>query len=401
MASISILFLAANPFSTTRLALDEEARAIELNLSRSAHRDSFDFRTRWAVRPDDVLGALNEFQPTIVHFSGHGSSAGSIMLHKEFGEAVPISRAALKSVFASAGRDVKLVLLNACFSREQAVALSSIVDCVIGMRAGIADEAACAFAGAFYGALGYGKSIRDAYDQGITAIQLCGLPDDSIPVLVARKGIDPAKLYLLWNASEAETPYERELREARAKSRKRRKREGPLYGKMFLCRHLPSIIRRFHHRGHVSLLLVDIDDLTVINKRHGTEVGDAVLQRVDLIVRKTEGIAYSARCGDDTFYAISLRTNLKAMKQKANELRDAISEFNWESIARNLYVTGSFGVAEWHKGEDTMDWIVRAGEGLLSAKKAGPNTIRTGPLYLPVPLYKKLPSKRDLWDLIS
>src|ERR1051325_8582017 len=68
-----ILFLAASPHDTSRLALDREARAIHLELKRSGYRDRFDFVTRWAAEPLDLLRELRELKPTIVHFSGHGA----------------------------------------------------------------------------------------------------------------------------------------------------------------------------------------------------------------------------------------------------------------------------------------------------------------------------------------
>ena len=42
MTKHTILFLAANPVGTDRLALDEEARAIQEDFDRSGHRDKFD-----------------------------------------------------------------------------------------------------------------------------------------------------------------------------------------------------------------------------------------------------------------------------------------------------------------------------------------------------------------------
>ena len=71
-----ILFLAANPLDTDRLALDREARAIQLELKRSGYRDRFEFVTRWAAEPLDLLRELRELKPTIVHFSGHGMRIG-------------------------------------------------------------------------------------------------------------------------------------------------------------------------------------------------------------------------------------------------------------------------------------------------------------------------------------
>jgi len=67
-----ILFLAANPSGTDRLVLDREAHAIQVELERSRWRDRFEFVTRWAVEPLDLLRELRKLRPAIVHFSGHG-----------------------------------------------------------------------------------------------------------------------------------------------------------------------------------------------------------------------------------------------------------------------------------------------------------------------------------------
>ena len=53
-------YLAANPCDTDRLALDREAHAIHVELTRSGYRDRFDFVTRWAAEPLDLLRELRE-----------------------------------------------------------------------------------------------------------------------------------------------------------------------------------------------------------------------------------------------------------------------------------------------------------------------------------------------------
>ena len=69
---IVVLFLASNPADAKQLRLDEEARSIGDMIRKAKHRDSVSFESRWAVQPMDVLQAINELNPTIVHFSGHG-----------------------------------------------------------------------------------------------------------------------------------------------------------------------------------------------------------------------------------------------------------------------------------------------------------------------------------------
>ena len=44
-----VLFLAADPRDTTRLAQDEECAAIEHELRLTLGRDEFEFRSKWAV----------------------------------------------------------------------------------------------------------------------------------------------------------------------------------------------------------------------------------------------------------------------------------------------------------------------------------------------------------------
>ena len=67
---ITVHFMASNPTDTPSLRLDEESRTIMEKIRMSEYRDSVKFETRWATRASDILQALNETNPTIVHFSG-------------------------------------------------------------------------------------------------------------------------------------------------------------------------------------------------------------------------------------------------------------------------------------------------------------------------------------------
>jgi hypothetical protein len=112
------------------------------------------------------------------------------------GQPQRVSTAALQDAFEAAGSSVKLVVLSACYSEPQAAALLSRVDCVVGMRGSIGDDAARSFAIGFYGGLGDRESVAIAYKQGRAAIRLQGLPDADLPQLHARPGVDAARLVL-------------------------------------------------------------------------------------------------------------------------------------------------------------------------------------------------------------
>src|SRR4051812_18998986 len=99
MNKIKVLFLAANPAGTLPLTLDEEIRQITAKVRASEHRDSLELVSRRAVRPDDLLRALLEVRPHVVHFSGHGSCATELILLDDRGDPKPVSQEALVHVF--------------------------------------------------------------------------------------------------------------------------------------------------------------------------------------------------------------------------------------------------------------------------------------------------------------
>lgn len=194
---VTVLFLAANPRDTTRLALDEEARDIEAKIRAAEHRDLLQLETRWAVRPDDLLQAMNEHEPTVLHFSGHGEPDG-IVLQGDDGRATRVAAPALAALCRAFVPRPRLVVLNACYSEPQARALVEVVDCAVGLPATVGDRAARTFAASFYRALGFGRPVQQAYDQALVALQLAGLEvPDGGPSLLTRQGIDPATLVLV------------------------------------------------------------------------------------------------------------------------------------------------------------------------------------------------------------
>ena len=180
---IVVLFLASNPDDTNRLRLDEEARAIQEMIRKSEHRDSISFVSRWAVRPMDVLQAINEESPTMVHFSGHGSSEGEIVLQGDDGSRKIITPEAIAAAIATAVDSVRLVFFNACFSSEQAKKVVTYVDSAIGMHTSIGDEAARVFASQFYSAIGFGKSLDNAFKQGKAALLMENIREEETPML--------------------------------------------------------------------------------------------------------------------------------------------------------------------------------------------------------------------------
>ncbi len=191
-----ILFLAANPKPEV-LALDLEVREIEAKIRAAEHRDTLKLISKWAVRPDDLLQSLNQHKPHVVHFSGHGYPSEGIVLQDANAQPKPVSKRALAALFTTVKDNIRLVVLNACYSKPQAEAIVQVVDCAVGMNKPIGDRAGITFAASFYRALGFGRSVREAFDQGKTSVMLMGVGEEETIELLTRDGVDASEVVLV------------------------------------------------------------------------------------------------------------------------------------------------------------------------------------------------------------
>jgi len=194
---ITVLFLAANPIDQVQLRLDEEVRAISEMIRKSEHRDAVDLKSCWAVRPMDVLQAINEHKPSIVHFSGHGSDQGEVIFQDESGYTKPVSLDAIVQMFKACSNDIRLAFFNTCYSQKQAEAIVDHVHAAIGMKTTIGDEAARVFAAQFYSAIGFGNSVKGAFEQAIALVMMEGIPEADTPELFLADNVNGEKLIIV------------------------------------------------------------------------------------------------------------------------------------------------------------------------------------------------------------
>lgn len=192
---VKLLFLGANPTNTTRMSLGTEVSSIERRLQMGALRDRFDMQSDWAVTAGDLTQILLRRQPTIVHFSGHGTATGQLILEDDQHKAAPVPAAALTSLFRIfAAKGVLVVVLNACHSADQAKAIHQYVPCVVGISDTIPDHSAQAFSAGFYTGLVHGENIQTAFELGCVQIDLLGASGSERPVLYCR---DPQAMRLV------------------------------------------------------------------------------------------------------------------------------------------------------------------------------------------------------------
>lgn len=194
---IVVLFLASNPIDQQQLRLDEEARAISEMIRKSKHRDSVKFETCWAVQPIDLLQAINEFKPSIIHFSGHGSDNDEIIFQTNDGKTKVVSKEAIVQTMMASSDGIRLVFFNTCYSKNQAEAVSTYVEATIGMNTSIGDEAARIFSSQFYSSIGFGLSVKKSFEQARALLMLENISEDETPELFIKEGFNGEDLIVV------------------------------------------------------------------------------------------------------------------------------------------------------------------------------------------------------------
>ena len=125
----------------------------------------------------------------VVHFSGHGTSDGRLVLEDVAGNPKFVSQEALADLLRNFPM-IQCVLLNACYTVRPGEPIALGVPYAIAMEDAISDVAAQYFTRGFYDAIGAGKDFRFAFRIGCNAIALEGeVEDASIPVLYDAAGI--------------------------------------------------------------------------------------------------------------------------------------------------------------------------------------------------------------------
>ncbi|MCG9699492.1 CHAT domain-containing protein [Vibrio natriegens] len=194
---ITVLFLASNPRDQGQLGLDEEVRSIKEMIAKSRHRDVVKLESCWAVRPGDILQYINEYQPTIVHFSGHGSSNDELVLMDNNSNTKLVSMESIVQAMSVANEDLRLVFFNTCHSKNQASNVTEYIECAIGMNTSISDNAAQVFSAQFYSSLGFGLSVEKSFNQAKAALMLEGIPEENTPALFVKSGCDAAGICIV------------------------------------------------------------------------------------------------------------------------------------------------------------------------------------------------------------
>jgi diguanylate cyclase (GGDEF)-like protein len=140
-----------------------------------------------------------------------------------------------------------------------------------------------------------------------------------------------------------------------------------------------ELLRAGENGSSVGVIMIDVDHFKRFNDSYGHEAGDAVLQRVGLILQshtRVEDVV--CRYGGEEFVMLLPGLPGEAIVNRAEELREAIHElsvrFHGETLAR---ITISCGVSVFpDQGRACAELIDAADHALYRAKQAGRDRVQ-------------------------
>ncbi len=191
-----VLFVAANPSKKAEINLRVEHSTIAEELEGNTE---FDFRSAMAASLKELAMQVVDKEPTILHFAGHGipmdsakqellnlgfkvtDDTGLVFHNKEKNGSETLSVEKSKQIIKGLKAIVpklNIVILNACYSQAQAIAISTNGIYTIGVNNRILDRAAIAFAQGFYWRYAMTHDVKAATYFGILQANV-ELSDDS------------------------------------------------------------------------------------------------------------------------------------------------------------------------------------------------------------------------------
>ena len=137
--------------------------------------------------------------------------------------------------------------------------------------------------------------------------------------------------------------------------------------------------RHTRYPDPLCLLIVDIDDFKQINDRYGHLVGDSVLRRVAILLKRSvRGCDVLARYGGEEFAVILPATALKDAAVVAERIRSTVAEHRFHLPDGLILdrVTVTLGLGAFSNGDNTPDALIRkADQALYEGKKSGKNKV--------------------------
>jgi hypothetical protein len=200
MPKLKILFVSANSIPSAPLKVEDEYKEV---LAKVRPSKNWDIRHNPSATLKEVVDEIKLYKPDIVHFSAHGSPSEKIVLNNQAGKPKSVSTKALEQLFKIMKGNVRLVVMNSCYSAAQARAIAKFVNCVCGVRLTLEDDLAIVFSQPFYEALIEGKSVAAAYDTAMILVYAEDPDKQQVPRLF-KGSVPPEEIF--FSSARSRTP---------------------------------------------------------------------------------------------------------------------------------------------------------------------------------------------------
>jgi diguanylate cyclase (GGDEF)-like protein len=143
---------------------------------------------------------------------------------------------------------------------------------------------------------------------------------------------------------------------------------------------LAGALHAVQHNGqHFIFCYIDLDRFKLVNDTCGHRAGDALLQRLTVLMghRVDDANHYLARLGGDEFGLLFVDASLPQALEHIQGLRDEIARFRFEWEDKVFRLGVSFGVTELHAGmTDIGQILAQADTACYHAKSFGGGAIQ-------------------------
>lgn len=167
--------------------------------------------------------------------------------------------------------------------------------------------------------------------------------------------------------------YQWQLRRLALRLQEMSERDSPtgLYNHGYLLSRLEeeiSLARR--HQRSLSVVILDLDNFKEVNDRHGHLVGDEVLQRVAVTIRKhVRQHDIVARYGGDEFCIILPETGQAGAEAAVETLRNAFGELSLQLSKWTDGITFGSGICTYPEDGATVHALIAVADALLYREK--------------------------------
>ncbi len=227
--------------------------------------------------------------------------------------------------------------------------------------------------------------IVDFQTQGIIVDALKAGADDTIILDIAFDEILPAIVKKNFRFIEMKLAYEN--MQKKLKKSKNTVDALTVYDKLTQLWDRRSAVKRLEEENSrakrynrpLSVLLIDIDHFTEVNRKYGREMGDIILQKIaSLMKHKLRKVDISGRYDDDEFILILPETPMEKASRVAQRLLEKVSKHMFICKGESFHVTLSIGVSWFPRfgREKVEELLSSAGKALSQAKIKGHNCVK-------------------------